>query len=453
MGAFDKLMSNPFFGAGMGILQGQTPSRTRPNFAANAMGGLQNAMANRDNIAQLAQRKQQEERLQDEWEMKKAIYDRQHAALSRRLSQYNPPVSALPKQGMPTSPAETGIGMAPGMASIENLAPISPPPPAPSTNGSLPQFPTNQPTSPIDEMIQNHRMIMNSTQDYKQYTDSSNQMRQLMQLKLQGQSKLGTTPQYVLMDDGSYRIMQLSSTGEAVLANLPDGVERVIRPVQTINTGGEITLIDDLTGQPISDPLPITPSPDQQPDVITAAVDAEAEAKVNAEIRNATRVATSESLAEAQTDLDDRISMLPNLERMVDDLSTLGKTATYTYAGQALDTVKRQFGQDVGEGAVARREYVSKVDNEILPLMKQTFGAQFSEKEGESLRATLGDVNASPSEKEAVLRSFMAAKRGEIETLKLRIASDIPVGLDIDPQLWAVMTHEKRLQYIEAGEE
>tara|TARA_R110000765_G_scaffold230906_1_gene334351 strand:+ start:102 stop:1319 length:1218 start_codon:yes stop_codon:yes gene_type:complete len=127
MAEFDKLMSNPFFGAGMGILQGQTPSRTRPNFAANAMGGLQNAMANRDNIAQLAQRKQQEERQQAEWEMKKAIYDRQQAALKQRLSQYTPPVSALPKQGMPTSPAETGIGMTPGMASIENLAPISPP--------------------------------------------------------------------------------------------------------------------------------------------------------------------------------------------------------------------------------------------------------------------------------------------------------------------------------------
>ena len=56
MGAFDKLMSNPFFGAGIGILQGQTPSRTRPNFAANAMGGLQNAMANRTSIQNQSQR-------------------------------------------------------------------------------------------------------------------------------------------------------------------------------------------------------------------------------------------------------------------------------------------------------------------------------------------------------------------------------------------------------------
>ena len=69
MAEFDKLMSNPFFNAGIGILQGQTPSRTRPNFAANAMGGLQNAMANRTSI-------QNQSALETERERQKIEYAR-----------------------------------------------------------------------------------------------------------------------------------------------------------------------------------------------------------------------------------------------------------------------------------------------------------------------------------------------------------------------------------------
>lgn len=121
---------------------------------------------------------------------------------------------------------------------------------------------------------------------------------------------------------------------------------------------------------------------------------------------------------EVKASLEAQTAQFPRLEQVVGELSDLGKKATYTYGGQAYDAALRQVGAPVPEGAIARKEYISKVDNEILPLLRQTFGAQFTQKEGESLKATLGDPNASPEEKDAVLRSFIAHKQAQIETLR-----------------------------------
>jgi len=108
---------------------------------------------------------------------------------------------------------------------------------------------------------------------------------------------------------------------------------------------------------------------------------------------------------------------LPNLEDVVKELSVLGKKATYTKAGQFSNSTRRQLGFNVGEGAIARKEYIAKVDNEILPLLRSTFGAAFTAKEGESLKATLGDPDASPEEKDAVLDAFIKTKRSQIKAL------------------------------------
>jgi hypothetical protein len=119
-------------------------------------------------------------------------------------------------------------------------------------------------------------------------------------------------------------------------------------------------------------------------------------------------------------ELNDRMSSQPRLFEVVEELSNLGKEATFTFTGRAIDAARRELGLPVGRGAVARTEYISKVDNEVLPLLRQTFGAQFTKEEGQSLKNTLGDPNKSPEEKEAVLKSFIAAKLGTIETLKRR---------------------------------
>lgn len=131
---------------------------------------------------------------------------------------------------------------------------------------------------------------------------------------------------------------------------------------------------------------------------------------------------------EATAMLADMEASMPRLEVVVSELSNLGKKATYTMAGQAANAARRQLGMSVGEGAIARKEYISKVDNEILPLLRQTFGAQFTQKEGESLKATLGDPNASAEEKDAVLRSFIETKYGQIAGLKRRTGAPAQGG-------------------------
>ena len=122
---------------------------------------------------------------------------------------------------------------------------------------------------------------------------------------------------------------------------------------------------------------------------------------------------------EKTKDLDEYANMtskMPQLEETVNKLMNLAEKATYTKAGQAVDEIKRQIGADVGEGAEARTEYTAVINNQILPLLRDTFGAQFTEREGEALRQSLGDVNKSPAEKKRVLKAFIEQKRANIQS-------------------------------------
>lgn len=134
---------------------------------------------------------------------------------------------------------------------------------------------------------------------------------------------------------------------------------------------------------------------------------------------------------EAQANLTAQAAQYPRLVQVANKLSSLGKKATYTLAGQGLNTLKRQTGIPVGPGAVARAEYISTVDNEVLPLLRQTFGAAFTAEEGNRLRVTLGDPDKDPSEKDAVLSAFINQKAAQIDTLKRQTggqSSNIPRG-------------------------
>jgi len=113
-------------------------------------------------------------------------------------------------------------------------------------------------------------------------------------------------------------------------------------------------------------------------------------------------------------------SKMPGLELVVKKLDDLSEKATYTAAGQGLDIGMRQLGMAPREAAIARAEYVSMVDNQILPLLRDTFGAQFTQKEGETLRATLGNPDVSPPEKQAILKAFIEQKRRDVEALAVR---------------------------------
>lgn len=116
-------------------------------------------------------------------------------------------------------------------------------------------------------------------------------------------------------------------------------------------------------------------------------------------------------------------SKLPELEATVDKLSQLGQNATYTKAGQLLDFTRKELGYTPRQAAINRKEYTSIVDNQILPLLRDTFGAQFTEREGNTLKQTLGDVNATPEEKDAVLRSFINQKKNSVESQARKLQS------------------------------
>lgn len=180
------------------------------------------------------------------------------------------------------------------------------------------------------------------------------------------------------------------------------------RATPTLNLGGTQVQLDPARGGVMHE-YPVTLKPGETPAI-----------KREQSEQAAIGSAVGKAQGEAVSSLTELEATYPRLVELVDELSALGNIATYTQAGQLSDTVKREMGLHPGAGAVARKEYVSKVDNEILPLLRQTFGAQFTEREGQSLKATLGDPNASPAEKDAVLRSFIKTKFEQIKTLQRR---------------------------------
>lgn len=116
-------------------------------------------------------------------------------------------------------------------------------------------------------------------------------------------------------------------------------------------------------------------------------------------------------------------SKLPALEETVGKLNDLSQTATYTTIGQLYDLLRKEFNRPPRQSAVDRAEYISIVDNQILPLLRDTFGAAFTQKEGESLKNTLGDPNKTPKEKQVTLKSFINQKKNDIESQYRKIQS------------------------------
>jgi hypothetical protein len=121
-------------------------------------------------------------------------------------------------------------------------------------------------------------------------------------------------------------------------------------------------------------------------------------------------------------------SKMPGLESVVKDLDTIGQKATYTLTGQALDFGRKQIGMGPREAAIARTEYLAKVDNQVLPLLRDTFGAAFTQEEGNRLRDTLGDPDKSPDEKRVVLNAFIEQKRRDLEALAAQTGQTAPAS-------------------------
>ena len=180
---------------------------------------------------------------------------------------------------------------------------------------------------------------------------------------------------------------------------------KVKRSQEILNLGGSYGVVDPTTntiGTEFDKTLPL-----------------EARPETRREQASATEVGKEQGVARAK--LESMSANVPKLNKVVEDLRELANAATYTKGGQLYDTVMREAGMEPSEGAVARAKFIAKVNNETLPLLRETFGAAFTVQEGESLKGTLGDPNLSPLEKHAALDAFIEAKVGEVGSLERRV--------------------------------
>lgn len=211
-------------------------------------------------------------------------------------------------------------------------------------------------------------------------------------------SEYGLNPQYGVDAEGNPVLIQIGKDGTSIRTPLPEGVTLSKEPIK-LDAKTHWVLLDPITRQQVG--------------IIPKETYEEA-------VQSATGTAAGKALGEDTATYESMSSKMPGLETVVAKLDDLSNKATYTLAGQAVDWTRAQSGGVPREAAVARAEYTAIVDNQILPLLRDTFGAQFTAKEGETLRATLGDPNKSPPEKQAVLRSFIEQKRRDIEALGVR---------------------------------
>jgi len=148
----------------------------------------------------------------------------------------------------------------------------------------------------------------------------------------------------------------------------------------------------------------------------TAKLDAQAELlpQIRADIKAAEVEATGKG--ESLSSYKKATAALPGLKEVVGRLKSLSDMATYTYGGRAFDEVVKQLGFGSTEGGTARVQMRSIVDNQVLPLLRETFGAAFTKAEGDSLRETMLDLDSTPEAKKATLDAFIEQKMRTLET-------------------------------------
>ena len=208
-----------------------------------------------------------------------------------------------------------------------------------------------------------------------------------------GDVSFGLTPRMAVDENGNVVAIQFASDGTSKQTVLPEGV--TISPgIDRIDLGNGYQNFNTETGEAVGPFIP----------------------------KNVTQTILEESeasrAAEARTDLATIETGMPQLRDMVAGLGVLAQTATSTTAGRTRDDINRKFGLPTTQGAIDNRTYMATLDSEILPLLRQTFGAAFTAAEGDRLRKTLGDENLSPEEKQATLEAFITSKERRILTLQ-----------------------------------
>jgi hypothetical protein len=235
---------------------------------------------------------------------------------------------------------------------------------------------------------------------------------------------IAVTPGIRTIDTGTGTVLVDSKTG-APIGNPPPKIAPQVVPPQTppptgLNLTGPNTKITGIQYGPVE---PISPDSGRNPGQVVQPVQvAQIPTTPGYFPKDVAGAAAQKKYGtakgEAQASLASMQSKLPGLQAVVNKLDDLSNKATYTLAGQAYDYGRRELGLSVRDSAVARQSYIATVRNQILPLLRDTFGAQFTAREGDSLLATLGDPNLAPKEKQAVLKSFIAQKVRDVQAMQ-----------------------------------
>jgi len=126
---------------------------------------------------------------------------------------------------------------------------------------------------------------------------------------------------------------------------------------------------------------------------------------------------------EVLTDLSRMEATLPGLLEVTSELKELATIATSTLGGKAYDAIVKQTGFGATKGSTARAKFIAIIDNQVLPLLKPTFGGSFTVGEGDALRATLGDPDATLEAKVEQINAFIAQKERDIRSKQTQAAS------------------------------
>ena len=217
-----------------------------------------------------------------------------------------------------------------------------------------------------------------------------------------GLTKIVTRDGRILVKDASGEVL----TGDEAVKKLEGAEQRKI----------------DLAGQKAEavETSKLNVKRDIQPQIAKAVKSAEIEATAN---------------GETLTDLNRMNAAMPGLEGVVSKLKDLSSTMTSTLGGRVFDTAARELGFGGTKGGTSRAKFVAIVNNQVLPLLKQTFGGAFTIQEGEKLAATLGSPNLSHEERVAELDAFIEAKRRDIEAKGVEVGQPTGVELSDDELL------------------
>jgi len=159
--------------------------------------------------------------------------------------------------------------------------------------------------------------------------------------------------------------------------------------------------------------------------------DLEYEPQIKQESARATKI--GENTGDIENRLNSVEGGLPALTQSASHLSDLGKAATYTIAGVQANNLRRQLGLPASQGAISREEYINYARDNVFPQLRATFGAQFTEREGERLLATFGDPNKSPEEKDAALKALIDSHVNQIASLKNQLRTSPGNSSNSDP--------------------